>query len=431
MRQLLVGCLLLAPCLARANTFDTFGNDPRGLALGGAQTADSNDFTSAYYNPSRLALLSKINTGVSFTYYQPSVTVTPADSTAPVTSVTPQGASSYALGFVYPFAGKLRDKVAIGLNLSMPTRNLLTVQAVDPNKPAWYLYQSTPDRIQTFIGVGIRPIDMISIGVGAQVLADFNGQTQFNVDLFNKAFVQRDLTNTLSTRMAPNAGLTFIPLKQVHIGFAWRGAMELDYALPNNIDLGDLGTLVLNIKGVTFYTPNEFNLGAHVEVIPGLTLMADLEYALWSKAPNPAVTIQVAFNGPLEKGLGLDQALALNTTDQNPGFSDIFIPRFGAEYHIGEHLIARGGYYYKPTFVPLQNGTTNILDCSGHVLSAGLSVLFADPLEILSDPVEIAIAGQHAFLDDRTAQKSVENPVPSYTYGGSTTVVNASVRYNF
>ncbi len=417
--------------VARANTFDTFGFDPRAISMGGAQTADTNDFTGVFYNPSRLSLLKQVNVGLGFTYERPGVTVTPTDPSQQVTTLAPPDFANYTIGFVYPFGGKVQDKLAIGLGLGMPVRNLLRVQSVDPNTANWYLLQSSPDRIQIFLGVGIRPFDWLAIGFGAQMLSDFGGDVEFKVDLFNKEFQERDITNDLVTRASPVAGLTIIPIPQLHIGFNWRAPMELDYDLPNHINLGDLGALFLDVHGVTFYTPHEFTFGVHYDPTPALTISGDLQYALWSKAPNPAAVVTVRITGDLEKGLGLDQATAMNSNDPSTGFQDILIPRLGIEYRIGERFAARLGYFYRPTMIPKQNGTTNLLDASENVLSAGIGGFFPDPLEILSSPIEIDLAGQLGLYDTRQAVKPVNGPVPSYSYGGQYELFTVAVRYNF
>lgn len=416
---------------AGANTFDTFGFDPRALSMGGAQTADSRDFTSTYYNPSRLATLNKIDVGLGFTYAKLSLGVTPLDPAKPVTAMTPPDAANFSLGFVYPFAGKLQDKVAIGLGMAMPLFNLLKVQGVDPGTPAWYLYQSSTDRLQLYLGAGVRPFEWLAIGAGATVLADFSGDVQFSTDLFNKAFKRRDLVNELTNRASPVVGVSVIPFKWLSFGANWRAPMQLNFELPNNINLGDLGTLFLDVKGISFYTPHEFTVGARYDPLPQLTITADLEYAMWSKAPNPEVQVQVRLSGDLEKGLGLDQVGALDTHDPSPGFEDILIPRIGVEYRVVDRLAVRAGYFWRPTMVPKQNGDTNTLDGSVHAVSVGLGVNFADPLEILSDPILVDVVYQRGFVETRTAEKGTANPVNSYTYGGSTNVFSVAIRYNF
>lgn len=436
MRRLLLAVLLLAPCTARASNFDIYGFGTRALSMGGAATADSADFSGVFYNPSQLVLRSKINVGLGLFYEKPSMSVT-ADNPSPEfdalckTGCQPPDSTAYTVGLVFPFAGKLKDKVSLGIGLSLPTRNLIRVQAVDPGEPSWYLYQSSPDRINVFAGLGIRPVEWLSLGIGLQALADFTGNINFNVDLFNKRFQQRDIVAQLITRQAPVAGITFAPIKQLQFGFSYRASMELDLELPANIGLGDLGSLLLDAKSTTFFTPHEFTFGVSGRPLDGLTIDADLEYARWSVAPNPAVQVKVAFSGELASGLGLDKALSMDSQDAKIGFEDILIPRLGVEYYVVERLAVRAGYFYRPTMVPIQNGLTNLLDGGTHVITGGLGYKFDSPLEILSDPIEIAAVAQHGFVETRHANKSESNPVPAYSYGGSTTTFAIDIRYNF
>lgn len=423
--------LLLAPMRARASTFDTYGFGSRGLALGGAQTADAQDFTATFYNPALLVNRQKINVGFGVFYEKPNLTVTPDDPSAQLKVANPPDFASYSLGLVYPFAGKVQNKVALGLGISLPVHHLIRVQGVEPTTTSWYLYESSPDRVQIFAGLSVKPVEWFSFGVGAQFLSDFGGDIEFNIDLFNKRFARRDLTSELITKGAPVAGLAFTPLPNLTVGLSYRSSLELDLDLPTNIVLGDLGTLFLDVRSTTFYTPHEVTLGVKFDPTEELTLTGDLEYARWSAAPNPAVRVKVRLNGDLVKGLGLDQALALDSQDAPPGFEDILIPRLGVEYRPSVRFAARGGYFFRPTPVPLQNGLSNILDGSTHAFSAGLGVKFDDPLEILADPVEVDVVAQHGLVTNRVAQKLPVSGQPTYSYGGTTELFAVDVRYNF
>ncbi|MBS2026800.1 MAG: outer membrane protein transport protein [Deltaproteobacteria bacterium] len=432
MRKLALVLLLLSPLPAHASTFDTFGFGSRALSMGGAMTSDARDFTATFYNPSLIVDHSLINLGFGIFYESPSTTVTPDDPAAKLALPDgPPSSASYTLGFIFPFAGKLQDRLALGVGLSLPTRNLIKVQAVEPSEPSWYLYQSSPDRIQVFLGLGGKPTDWLYLGLGLQALSDFSGDIEFNVDLFNKNFQRRDLVNELITKQGLVAGLTLIPLSNLRIGFCWRQSMDLNYELPTNIALGDVGSLFLDVKGVVFFTPNEFTLGVHYAPIPSVTLDADLEYARWSAAPNPAAAIQVKFSGVLASGLGLTDALAMSSQDAPPGFEDILIPRFGVEWRVVDSVDLRGGYYFRPTMVPLQNGLTNILDGPTHVLSGGIGFRFMSPMETMTEPVEIDAVFQYGIIGQRHADKTETNPDPPYSYSGQTEVFAIDLRYNF
>lgn len=431
MRKLLALALLILPGAARASSFDTYGFGSRGLSMGGAQVADSSDFTGVFYNPSQLVFRNKINVGFGFFYEKPNLKVTPDDPTSNLKVATPPDFSSYSIGVVYPFKGKVENKAALGLGIQLPLHNLIRVQGIEPTTPNWYLYQSSPDRIEVFAGLAIRPVEWLSLGVGGQFLADFGGDIEFNIDLFNKSFQRRDLEAELTTKGAPVAGLTIAPLPNLSFGFSYRGSIELDMDLPTNIALGDLGTLSFDIRSVTFYTPHEFTAGVKFSPIDDLTLDLDVEYARWSVAPSPGVSVDVQLTGDLEKGLGLDKSLALNSQDAKPGFSDIIIPRFGLEYRVGSRFSGRAGYSYHPTMVPLQNGLTNQLDGSTHQLSVGVGVKFDDPLEILADPIEVNAVGMLGLVGTRQAEKLEISGQPSYSYGGTTDVLAIDIRYNF
>jgi long-subunit fatty acid transport protein len=434
MRKLLAVALLgllLAPRVARASTFDTYGFGSRGIAMGGAQVADAQDFTATFYNPALLVDRQKINVGFGFFYEKPNLSVTPDDPTSQLKVSNPPDFASYSIGLVYPFAGKVQNKVALGVGIQLPVHNLIRVQGVEPTSASWYLYESSPDRVQIFAGLAVKPVEWFSFGVGAQFLSDFGGDIEFNIDLFNKRFARRDLTAELVTKASPVAGLALRPLPNLTFGFSYRSSLQLNLDLPTNIVLGDLGTLFLDVRAVTFYTPHEFTLGVRFDPTDELTLTGDLEYARWSAAPNPAVQVKVRLNGDLVRGLGLDQALALDSQDAPPGFEDILIPRVGVEWRPSVRFSARAGYFLRPTPVPLQNGLSNILDGTTHAISGGIGVKFDDPLEILAEPVQVDVVAQHGIVTSRVAQKLPVSGQPTYSYGGSTELFAIDVRYNF
>jgi long-chain fatty acid transport protein len=428
-----IALALFISARSQANALELFGFDPRAVGMGGAQTAAAADYTAAFYNPSLLVLRKDVMIGVGFGWAQPVLSV---KAVAPGTEgkLNAQKAPDFGgvtIGALFPLGGKVQNRVALGFGLYSPSNNLLRVEAIEPTFPAWYQYQSNPNRIVIASGVGVRLADFLLLGVGAQFLANFGGGVDFKLDLFSKEFKKRQLRNDLNTQVAPIAGLTFhaesIGLK---VCVSYRAQLKLDFELPTSIDLGDLGVLGLDIRGVAHFSPHTFSSGVEFSK-DNLTLTADVRYALWSSAPNPAVSVAVDLKGDVAESLGLAKALATKTDDVNPGFVDTLTPHVGLEYRITERVAVRGGGFFRPTPVPLQNEDTNILDGNTLGIAGGIGALFDDPLEVFSKPLQIHFALQRLFVTERTAEKGKSNPVPSYTYGGHLNSMAVAVRNEF
>jgi long-subunit fatty acid transport protein len=94
---------------------------------------------------------------------------------------------------------------------------------------------------------------------------------------------------------------------------------------------------------------------------------ADLTWYRWSAYPGPALHIS-----PLDP----DDTVAAGLNyppEEDPDFSDIFVPRLGGEFFLGRQLALRGGLAYRaspaPTPRPDQRG--NLLDSDLLSLSLG------------------------------------------------------------
>jgi long-chain fatty acid transport protein len=426
--------LLLAGS-AHADVFETFGFGPRGASMAGALTADVDDFTAVFYNPARLVLRKDVNFGFHFSWYRAATSVVQNDLAKDLdcTYCTPPDAVGFATGLIFPLGGKAKNRVAIGLGLYLPSQVLLRVQAPDPDSPFWYHYNSNPERVVIYTGVGIRLTDALTFGVGLQTLADLIGQgASLRVDLFSRQVKRRQIDSHLATRSGPVAGLHFAPTDNFRLGLTFRYEMELLYQIPASIDLDGIGTLAFTVQGVGHFSPHTVVLGAAWDVTPDFTVTADVQWQNWSAAPTPYLGLTVDLSGDTLKALGLDDALDLGSPEQPPGFVDTVGGKLGVEYRVSERFALRGGAFYRPTPVPRQNAPgTNILDATTLGIAGGLGFSFDDPLEVFQHPVHIDLGAQAHFLLPREAKKEDTDTVPSYRYSATVFGVTGAIRYDF
>lgn len=428
--------------VALASPSDTYGATPRGVATAGALTAGADDGSSAYYNPAGLGLGAaggKASVSVGYLAGVPLMGINrelgdAAHLAAQPTSLPPSQGFA-AVSALFPLGGKLANKAALGLLMYHPQDKLVRVQLIDPHQPQWTRFSSSPDRLELAVGLGVRFGDKVAVGVGANVLAGLSGTVDFQIDLLAKRVDRRNLDFALKTTAAPIAGFTVTPTDKLRLSFAYRGALSLALSQPNIINLGDIGTLVLDVSGVVHYTPHELAAGVSFEPTESLRVMVDAKFAMWSLAPYPAAQVQVKLQGQVPEALGLDKALSFGTKDPSPGFKNTLTPSVAVEYTFPDKVTRlRGGYAFRPTYVPDQVlSRSNFLDNSAHVLGLGATFQFHDPSEVFTQPLKIDLAAQGQLMQRRDVKKDqrTSDPVGNYDFGGAAIAASASIRYEF
>lgn len=435
----IAGVFALTAAPARATPAETYGALTHGFATVGAQTSAAEDAGAAYYNPAGLGLgakAGKTSVSLGFAGSVPNLDVERASPNGAgarrYPTQTPPNRGWATLGALFPLGGMLENKVALGALLYHPQDKLVRVQAISPRNPQWLRYQSSTDRMELDVGLGARIGEYLALGVGAHVFAGLEGVVDFDMDLFERRIDKRDLTFDLKTSASLNAGVIVTPLDVLRVGIVYRGANRLDVSQPNVIGLGDIGTLDLVVKGTVHYTPQQFGAGITYDALDTLRLTADFRYHRWSQAPYPAMQVKVGITGEVPEGLGLDDVLAFETNDPEPGFQDVLVSAFAAEFIFPDKVThLRGGYAFRPSYVPDQTGRSNFLDNSAHLFGLGATFQFFDPTRIFTHPLKFDVAAQGQILATRTVQKPGGDPVGNYSFGGFVFAASAALRYEF
>lgn len=445
-RALVLLLVVIVPGAAAASPLSVYGFDPRAIAMGGAQTAAADDATATFYNPALLTRQTRVTFGFGINYVKPQLFVKPQamsfskeDKPLLMTDFT-----QWSLGILFPLGGKVKNRIALGIGISLPGGYLVRVHSVDAAQPYFYLFESSAQKMVLLPAFAVKITDWLSAGAGLQILANLGGTTDVRLDLFTQRVLRRQMQIQLTTTEALTAGLAFGPFKGLTVGLSFRQEMGLDYQVPANIELKDVGTLDLQLHGTAVWSPHEISLGASWAIPHAHTTVSfDMNYSMWSLAPSPQVMVELNASGALISGFGLDRALSLcsdriQTDSQgrtvcepvSPGFVDALSPRIGIEHSLNENVTIRAGYWYRPTPVPNQVGRTNYLDSSTHNVSIGAGFTFKDPLDIFSRPVTFDIAFDTAFLQPRSVDKGSDGTV-DYTFGGNMFQVAAALRYQF
>lgn len=431
----LVAAVTLVAPVARADNFDLYGYGPRGAAMGGALTAEANDYTAVFYNPALLVNTQDVNFGFHFQWYRMQADVHPKDLAQTLDCSKCQAPDSvgYSVGLLVPLAGKVKNHLALGVGVYLPSTVMLRLAAPDTTTPFWYHYNSNPERIVIHAGAGIKITDWLNLGLGIQALADLQGDgATVQVDLFSKQVTQRSIDSNLSTRVGPVFGVNLKPTSKLRLGATFKWEMKLLYRIPASVDLTGVGRLDFAVTGVAHYSPHTLTFGAAYDITDNFTVSLDGEWQNWSAAPSPYVNLSIALTGATLNALGLDTAFNINSPNQPPGFSDTFGGRLGMEWRLSERFAARAGGFLRPTPVPKQNVSgTNLLDNTTIGAAVGVGFNFPDPLEIFASPIKIDLAGQMHVILPRDATKDSTDTVPSYTASAKVFGVTAALRYDF
>lgn len=427
--------LPLVPLLARADVYGLYGDGPRAAAMGGAMTAEANDYTAVFYNPALLVERKDVNFGAAFQFHRMVADVQSKDLAKDLdcSNCNAPDQVGTSVGLLFPLGGKVKNHLAFGLGVYLPTAVMLRLNAPPSTTPYWYRYHSNPEALKLNLGAGIKILDWLKLGLGVQVLADLIGSSaNVAVDLFSKQVKSGDLNAYLGTRVGPMFSLHFSPLKRLRLGITYKWEMRLNYRIPATVDLEGIGVLGFVIDGTAHYTPHQVAFGAAFDATENLTFAVDGEWQAWSLAPSPYVGINIDLSGPTLEALGLGKALDVVSATQKPGFADTLGVRAGAEYRVSERFAARLGAFLRPTPVPKQDTQgTNLLDNTTVGLAVGLGFNFPDPLEIFQHPIQIDVAGQAHFIMPREANKDPVDSQPGYTYAANVYGVSAAIRYDF
>ncbi len=175
------------------------------------------------------------------------------------------------------------------------------------------------------LGLGVKPVDWLSVGMGLQILAGLSGKLDYELDVVAGRFSKKSVTFDIIPTAAPTLGLELRPLKGLRIGATYRAPISTAVDLPVLLQVTGLADLDVTTRFVVQYNPHQLVWGlSYTFEEPNLLLSADLEWALWAEAPDPAVDSRIDAGGELLEGTGL--AGALDTpAPADPEFCRLFL----------------------------------------------------------------------------------------------------------
>lgn len=435
---------------ANAQYIDTFGFGSREISMGGAMTAESEGASAVHYNPALLTKLKGMYTSFGYTATVPNLSVERMGPVAPALckkwlecdpfrhAENPDLMQGFQIGAAVP----LTKELVAGYVLHMPAKGLASSTILPPDGAYFLDYETGSNTMQTKLAVAYAPFPWISVGVGTTILTNINGSVVQSFPLAAGNPVPAP-SGPLTLRQQLDFNWTFNviggiyikPVDFLQLGASYRGPLDskthVDLFITSNLNQGGgIDQFIpVSLYSHPVYVPEQASIGGSVKLGSRVTLSGDVTWVNWSEYKPPMAQFFIGqlgsttFSGvPFPPG-----SVRIDTVNVPPlHFSDIFVPRVGIEFRPLDWLFLRGGYYFRPSPVPVQAGLTNILDSDTHVFSAGAGIQMDDPLQIIKGKIFFDVHGQYILLASETntkvSQLSVNDPgnegLPGYKEGG-------------
>lgn len=348
---------------AHAGNQDLYGFGARGPGLSGAAVAFPRGFEAIYYNPAGLVLggARTFSIGFQATSFDLNVASPRPDDVASATDEPLISGITLGIDVRLPLEGILKDRIAIGLGLYIPTDTLLSAEIASPGGPQFSLVADRARAVVVQAGLAVKIGPWLSLGGGIRALAGLRGFIDVGPNDLGR--IGSTVEDELIAEYGGVVGFVARPHPTIAVAAAWRGALGGPYSLPINAQLGDSGIPIqvppINLAGTAVWDPQQVAMHIGYQPLDELTIEVGVTWKQWSATPIPIenTTAAIPPQEPLE-------------------FEDTWVARLGIESELlfAEHwrFAARGGYAFEPSPVPDQTGQHNFLDGDRHIVSIGL-----------------------------------------------------------
>ncbi len=398
-----------------ADMFDTYGFDPKGMAMTGAVCALADTAAAAYYNPAGLGKVKNSSFGISYMFSAPSMDV--MEAAGPVEGIPDDdelslGAFTLAMAMDLTQMARLNRQVTFGLGLSiMDDMSIITLEDVEESRHRFIRYGCPLKRLNIYLGTGVEAVSKkLWIGGGAHIMVTGEGALNLEADVGDLSTTenitpsQQDIWMNMNAALNPTFGVIWQPMENINIGFSYKDDIYVSFdPFSANIDLliGDHAAAISAGAEIScYYHPT--------------TLRSGISYQIGALAVEVGITC--------EKWSQFSRGNTRDARKESPDFQDTFNYGCGVDYDISDvnrfklsDVAIYGGYQYAPSPVPDQPGNSNYLDTDRHILGLGAGFSFKDPFGIIIHPITIGTAIQDQILMKRTVHKEA---VPDYTIQG-------------
>lgn len=368
-----------------------FGFGARSQALAGAGTAIAEDSAAVFQNPSGLARTERVT--VTFGYANVSYRLSDNGASASLPTV-----NSVEGGLVVP--GAIRGvPVAFGLSLALPDGKLSRLRQADATQPYWPLDDAGPRLVDVGTGFAARPLPELVLGAGVGIVASLRGTFGVHGDVVaadgQGAEYQSNLHHAVDADLTasrfPLAGIGWLPLPNLALGLAYRGAATVVHRIEAQLD-GQLSVEQNSLpvrynfqsRSDVAYQPAQLSLGGSYRPLPNWLVTAQLDWQRYKPAPSPYTETSSHVALPASSGIDVPDTVPVPAPPAR--FRDRFVPRFGVEPRFALtpalELRVRAGYAFERSPAPRLQTATRFLDVDRHLLAAGAGVEWRRPLPL-------------------------------------------------
>lgn len=410
---------------ASASIGDRFGFTSESAALGGAK-AGSADFTSAsaYENPAQLSLVprgesrtrfhwSVIYADPSFTDINSVVVENPVNSDKTnATTRSDRVDTNYPITFGQSVGLSTQSKkepyhFGLGAVVYLPLDRLALVDSGEPFVPEYSLHRGRTQKPEFQFAVSTLLSPEWSFGAGLHLGTKLTSDTTVFLNQGAGTASSMRISASLKTKASPYFGLNYVPSERWSWGFTARLASSQPQSLNVHSSARAIGTvsaLSFSFPAIStlYYDPLTFQLGGEWKYTSGSALFFQLDYQAWSKYESPSIVILDPQTSACSPSCGVDFASGMNLSQKT---RDLFIPRIGHSWNLGESDL-RLGYVYRPgIYSSLPTGAGNSIDPDEHRLTAGLGLGF-NSLWVFDAPGRFDLHASYSLYPKRHVDKA-------------------------
>lgn len=434
---------LLTPLAASANPLDTYGFGSRSVSLGGAVTADVEDFSATYYNPAGLVRGTALRLEAGYFLSHHELRLDGRDTNV-------DDVRGVVAGLVAP--GRVAGlPFAFGVALHLNDERLSRTRSLPQIQPRWEMYDNRTHRIFIASELAIRPWPWLLLGGGIAFMSATQSSLAIRgeldaIDPERGSRFEHTISGDLTAVRYPHLGIQIVPDDQWSFGIAYRGEFQLrlavDAVLDGEIAVGDMrfpGYFSLISDSVNAFLPQQVAFGVAWRPTRRWRIGLDATWVDWSAYRSPVARTEVELDIEVPPSLAdrirVPDAIP-GTIPEPPRFEDRVVPRLGVEWLASEGrrhtLHVRSGAFYEISPVPPQTGVTNFVDCDRFVLSTGLGLALRDLGAALPGDLLVDAHFSWSHLIDRTTRKqSLIDPIGDYRAGGDVYVGGVTVGVTF